>query len=129
MLCPILVEQRVTRKMIFALKAPASCVHLDFSNSNDLATTDGVPFPKEVVEKPRIQVPCENTGSVAGEVSTISLVKIIFSKEGLPRNNKTNAEGITEGFQTPVDAQGPAVALPRTVLTRNYTNYHKAAGL
>ena len=34
--CPILVEQRVTRKTILAFKVPANCVHPGFSNADDL---------------------------------------------------------------------------------------------
>ena len=35
--CPILVEQRVTRKTILAFKVPASRVHPGFSNADDLS--------------------------------------------------------------------------------------------
>ena len=35
-LCPIQVEQRITRKTILAFKVPACCVHPGFSNANDL---------------------------------------------------------------------------------------------
>ena len=37
------------------------------------------------LEKSRILKPCEYMGSMAGEVGTISLEKIIFPKEGRPR--------------------------------------------
>ena len=49
------------------------------------------------LEESLVQEPRKNTGSVAGEVGTISLEKIIFPIEGRPQVYKSDAIGFTEG--------------------------------
>ena len=50
------------------------------------------------LEESLVQEPCENTGSVAGEVGNIFLEKTFFPKEGRPRVYKSYAVGFTEGL-------------------------------